>query len=230
MLSFKNTAAKATIGIAAAGLLVATLAGCSMSSSSDTPTKSSDSSSSSKADPKPLADIPALTGVDTAVKLDAGFASALTTLGLTPGTVGTATLTDGSLHFPITGGNVKYFDPSEKYRPYVQGSIQHEGSGFSLAAGGTTVELTNFTIDPGTSKLYGDVAVNGSSAATQALLFNLYGGTLQPLQMDGDNAILTGTTVHISKVAADLLNKTFSTDAVKSQLLVGVATITVATK
>jgi hypothetical protein len=219
---------KATIGIMTAGLLVAGLAACSSTASSDT--GSSSKPSASAAAEKPLASIPTLTGVDTAVLLDADFAAALTSLGLTPGTVGTATLVDGSLHFPITGGNVDYYDPQGKTRPYVQGSIAHEGSGFSLTAGDTKVELTNFTIDPGTSKLFGDVSVNGTSAATQVLLFNLYGGTLKPLQMDGNNAVLEGTTVHISKVAADLLNQTFKTDAVKSQLLVGIAKITVIAK
>ncbi|WP_104127492.1 hypothetical protein [Cryobacterium sp. Y57] len=223
---------KATIGFASAGILIAGLAGCSAgaSTTAPAPAASSSSSNSAEATPTPLASIPSLSGVDTAVLLDAGFGAALTSLGLTAGTVGTATLTDGSLHFPITGGNVDYYDPAESYRPFVQGSIQHEGSGFSLSAGDTVVELTNFTIDPGTSELFGDVSVNGESAATQALLFNLYGSTLEPLKMEGDNAILTGTTVHISSVAAGLLNSTFSTEAVTDQMLVGIATITAATK
>lgn len=217
---------KATIGIMTAGLLVASLAGCS--STGTAPASSPASTQASQ--PKPVASIPSLTGVDTAVLLDANFAAALTSLGLTPGTVGTATLVDGSLHFPITGGNVDYYDPSKSYRPYVQGSIKHEGSGFSLTAGATKVELTNFTIDPGTSKLFGDVSVNGTSAATQALLFNLDGTTLKPLQADGNNAILEGTTVHISADAAAVLNKVFKTDAVKAGLLVGIAKITVIAK
>jgi hypothetical protein len=221
---------KATLGLATAGLLVAGLAACSSGAGATAPVASPSASSSADATPKPVASIPTLKGVDTAVLLDANFAAALTSLGLTPGTVGTATLVDGSLHFPITGGNVDYYDPSASYRPFVQGSIQHEGSGFSLTAGDTKVELTNFTIDPGTSKLFGDVSVNGTSAATQVLLFNLYGGTLKPLKMDGNNAILEGTTVHISSEAAGLLNSTFKTKAVADQLLVGIATITVATK
>jgi hypothetical protein len=223
---------KATVGFAAAGILIAGLAGCSSEASTTTPApaESSSSSSSAEATPTPLASIPSLSGVDTAVLLDADFGAALTSLGLAAGTVGTATLEEGSLHFPISGGNVDYYDPAEDYRPFVQGSIEHEGSGFSLTAGDIVVELTNFTIDPGTSELFGDVSVNGESAATQALLFDLYGGTLEPLKMDGDNAILTGTTVHISSVAAGLLNSTFSTDAVADQMLVGIATITAATK
>ncbi|WP_104192178.1 hypothetical protein [Cryobacterium sp. Y82] len=227
-----RTFTKATIGFASAGILIAGLAGCSSDASTTTPAPASSSSSSSSAEatPTPLASIPSLSGVDTAVLLDADFGAALTSLGLTANTVGTATLEEGSLHFPITGGNVEYYDPAEDYRPYVQGSIEHEGSGFSLTAGDIVVELTNFTIDPATSELFGDVSVNGESVAPQALLFDLYGGTLEPLKMDGDNAILTGTTVHISSVAAGLLNSTFSTDAVADQMLVGIATITAATK
>ena len=224
-----RTLTKTTLSLATAGLLIAGLAACSTTADATAPAENS-SSSSEEATPKAVASIPALSGVDTSVLLDADFAAALTSLGLAPGTVGTATLTDGSLHFPITGGNVDYYDPEEDYRPFVQGSIEHEGSGFSLTAGETVVELTNFTIDPGTSKRFGDVSVNGESAATQVLLFNLYGGTLKPLQMDGDNAILEGTTVHISAEAAGLLNDTFKTDAVADQLLVGIAKITVATK
>ncbi|SMG20901.1 hypothetical protein SAMN06296010_1086, partial [Agreia pratensis] len=133
--------AKTSISLAAAGLLAFSLAACS-SSSESTESTSSSPTSSAESTPTPVASIPSLTGVDTAVLLDSGFAAALTSLGLTPGTVGTATLTDGSLHFPITGGNVDYYDPAQKYRPYVQGTIKHEGSGFSLTAGDTVVDLT----------------------------------------------------------------------------------------
>jgi hypothetical protein len=141
---------------------------------------------------KPPASIPALTGASTPVTLEASFAKALETLKLTPGVIGTAELADGSLVFPITGGKVDYYDPAKDYRPYVPGLISHAGSGFCLTAGDTTVDLTNFTIDPGTSKLYGDVAVSGKTAAKQAYIFNLDGSTLKPLQKSGDTAILEG--------------------------------------
>ncbi|MEV0246593.1 hypothetical protein AB0H76_08410 [Nocardia sp. NPDC050712] len=185
---------------------------------------------STTAMPKPAAQIDALTGKSTAVALDKGFTDALTSLGLTPGIVGGATLDNGSVSFPITGGQVKYYTPGT-VNPYVQGDIKHNGSGLSLAAGATTVELTNFDIDPGTSVLYGDVSVNGAPAASHALLFNLDGSTLQPLQNGPDStAILQGTRVLVSADAAALLNKTFNTDAVKAGLLVGIATITLNTK
>lgn len=230
MFTIRKSMAATAIGV----MSLVPLAACSSSddggSAAATTSSSSSAAASTSTQPEPAAQVDALTGVDTAVALDTGFTDALTTLGLTPGTVGTATLADGSLRFPITGGNVKYWTPGT-VDPYVQGSIDHEGSGLSLTAGGTTVELTNFVIDPGTSLLMGDVTVNGESAATDAVLFDLDGRTLEPLATGPNNtAILQGTTVHISETAAGLLNETFKTDAVTPGLLVGVATITVNTQ
>lgn len=206
-------------GIALATVAAFPLAACSSSDSGG---------GSSTSAPKALASIDGLTGESTAILLDQGFVDALTSLKLTPGVVGTAALTEGSLVFPITGGNVTYFKPGT-VSPYVIGQIQHEGSGLSLTAGDTKVELTNFNVDPGVSRVYGDVSVNGKVAATSAFLFQLNGTTLKPLQSEGDTAILEGTKVFISPVAADLLNKTFGTDAVTKDLLVGIAKITVNT-
>nr|WP_235916757.1 hypothetical protein [Spelaeibacter cavernicola] len=206
------------------------LAACSSDDSSSS-SSGTTSAAASSSEPAPAAEVDSLTGVSTAVALDPGFTGALTTLGLTPGVVGPATLADGSITFPITGGNVKYWTPGTVQHPYVEGIIHHDGAGLSLSAGGTTVELVNFNIDPGTSKLMGDVKVNGTVAAPQAVLFDLDGSTLKPLSMGPNNtAILQGTQVKMSADAAGLLNQTFKTDAVKAGLLVGVATITINTK
>ena len=219
---------KTSLTIATAAMLVGGLAACSSTSGSSTPSSPAATSSSAPATPTPVASIPKLGGIDTQVALDAGFVAALTSLGLTPGVLGTATLVDGTLHFPITGGNVDYYDPSASYRPYVQGSISHDGSGISLTAGATVVDLTNFRIDPGTSKLFGTVSANGAKVADDVYIFNLDGSTLKPLSKDADgNAVLEGTRVLISPDAAGLLNKTFKTDAVTDTLLVGIAKITV---
>lgn len=214
------SAKRGFVAVAMAALVAAPLAACGSSDN--------DSSSSSSA-PKPVASIEDLQGETTAIALDKGFTDALSSLKLTPGVVGTAKLTNGSLVFPITGGNVTVFKPGE-VSPYVIGQIQHEGSGLSLTAGGTKVELTNFNVDPGVSRVYGDVTVNGKVAATDAFLFQLDGRTLKPLKTEGNTAILEGTKVEISKDAAPLLDQTFKTDAVKPGLLVGIATITVDTQ
>ena len=223
-------AGRSTLGLAVAGLLALSLAACAAPA---TNAAENPSQSASQQDPDPTAVIAELGGVDTQVTLDQGFVDAITGLGLTPGVVGNATLTDGVLAFPITGGNVKYWDPDLKYRPYVQGSIEHDGSGISLSAGGTTVELTDFRIDPGTSELYGTVSANGAEVGKDILIFDLDGHTLKPLQKGPNGeAILEGTKVFVSSGAADLLNKTFGTDAVKggrdTGLLVGIAKITAA--
>ncbi len=216
---------KMAISIATAGILVSGLAACSMES---TPTTESPAAETpAEVDPQPLASIPALDGVDTQVTLDQGFVDALTSLGLTPGVTGTATLVDGALHFPITGGNVDYYDPEEDYRPYVQGSIEHDGSGITLTAGDIVVGLSDFRIDPGTSQLFGTVTANGEEVGQDIYIFNLDGSTLNPLAEDADgNAVLEGTTVLISPDAAALLNETFGTDAVTDELVVGIAKIT----
>ncbi|MDQ6937999.1 MAG: hypothetical protein M3140_09870 [Actinomycetota bacterium] len=215
-----NLAKRAAVGLTAAAFLTVPLAACSSGSSSG------DSS-------KPVAQVNNLSkGKMTQVTLNKGFTDALTALKLTPGIVGTAKLdgTTGVATFPITGGNVTYYKPGS-VNPFVQGDIQHDGSGLSLTAGATKVELTNFDIDPGASKLYGRVSVNGKVAVAKAYLFNLDGTTLKALQTPtADTAVLEGTKVEMSPDAAGLLNQTFKTSAVKAGLVVGIAKITVATK
>ncbi len=208
-----NKVMKSVAAVGVVVLAVASSAACS-----------SGGSKSSSGDTKPVATIAALSGPSTKVLLDAGFTSALTSLGLKPGVLGTATMADGSVSFPITGGNVTVYQKG-KVDPYVQGDIRHQGSGLSLTAGSTEVDLQNFDINPGSSQLFGDVSVNGKVAATHAYLFNLDGSTLAPITISGGVATLTGTRVLVSPVAAPLLDQTFNTTAVKAGLLVGVATI-----
>ena len=188
------------------------------------------SSSEPEATPTPAAAIDSLSGDDTSVKLDAGFVEALTALKVTPGPVGTAKITKGGdAVFPITGGNVSYYGPDSGVNPYVQGRIEHDGSGLSLTAGGKKVELTDFVVDPGKSVLTGKVSVDGKEAAADAPLFFLDGRTLKnPIQVDEDKgtATLTGTTVKLKQEAADLLNQTFGIEDLKGGLVIGVATIT----
>jgi hypothetical protein len=189
----------------------------------------SDDKPAAKPAPTPAAKIDQLSGQSTAVALDANFVKALGTLKLTPAPVGSGEISSaGVASFPITGGNVTYYTPGS-VSPYVQGEIDHDGSGLSLTGGGKTVELTNFVIDPGKSVLTGKVTVDGKVAADSAPLFFLDGRTLKPLETAGDTAILEGTTVKLKAEAADLLNKTFGTDALQGGLVIGVAKITVNT-
>ena len=198
----------------------------------DTESSSSSGTSSAQQDtPKPVAQIDTLTGRNTQVQLDQGFVKALTDLKVAPAPVGSAKITNaGAAVFPITGGNVTYYEPGS-VSPFVQGRVDHDGSGLSLTAGGTKVELQDFVVDPGTSTLTGSVSVDGEEAAASAPLFFLDGRTLEPLKVNESNgtAVLQGTTVKLKKEAADLLNQTFKIDALKEGLVIGVAKITVNT-
>ena len=85
--------------------------------------------------------------------------------------------------------------------------LSRGGTPFSgQLTGGTKVSLTNFNVDPGISRVYGDVKVNGKKVVDSAYLFTLDGRTLKPLRTQGKLAILTGTKVEISPVAAPLLD------------------------
>ncbi len=191
---------------------------------------SSSSGSSSTSKPEPVAQIDQLTGRTTAVALDPGFVEALTSLKLTPSPVGDAKISSsGTASFPITGGNVTYYEPGS-VSPFVQGEIDHDGSGLQLKGGGKTVQLTDFQIDPGASVLTGKVTVDGEEAAADAPLFFLDGRTLEPLKANDDGtAVLQGTTVKFKDESAKLLNQTFGVDALKGGLEVGIAKITVNT-
>ncbi len=227
---FSKSATRKSFVAAAALSAVVGLSACS-SNGTDT-AQAADGSSASYGRPAPVATVPAIPGGTTAVALDAGFTDALTSLGLTPGVVGGATLdgATGTVTFPITGGAVTLYDRDSGYRPWVQGTVFHEGSGLSLTAGGTTVELSDFTIDPGKpARLFGNVSVNGQLAVPSAPLFDLDGSTLNPPTIEGGEAVLQGTEVLLSAEAAELLNSTFMTDALAGDFLIGIATITVPT-
>jgi len=216
----------AIIATAAALALGATACGSDESSSSS----GAGSGSGSSELAKPVADIPSLSGKSTAVALDPGFVDALTKLKLTPSPLGDATISEqGVASFPITGGNVKYFKPGT-VSPFVQGEIDHDGSGLQLKGGGKTVDLTDFVVDPGASVLTGTVTVDGKEAAASAPLFFLDGRTLKPLESKPNGtAVLEGTTVKFKDESAQLLNDTFGVTALEGGLPVGIAKITVNT-
>ena len=214
---------KSAVLALAAGLTLG-LAACGSNNTETTGT-------SGGAAPSPAAALDSLTGKQTAVTLDAGFLAGLTALKVTPATIGGATLdaATGKIAFPISGGNVTYFDPASGVTPFVTGAINHDGSGLQLTgANGKVVKLENFVVDPGASMLTGKVTVDGMVAFESAPLFFLDGSTVKPLDTTSSpgEAILEGTTVSLTKAAADALNGVFETTALTEFFKVGVAEIT----
>jgi hypothetical protein len=108
-----------------------------------------------------------IVGGFTAVTLTS--APTLTGAGLSVGTLGSALFSPGSagtplVFFPVTGGTLDTVS--------FGGSIEHAGSGLSLANAASTVNLTDFTIDTLGGVLTGQVAV-GTSALGAVPLFSL---------------------------------------------------------
>jgi FAD/FMN-containing dehydrogenase len=105
-----------------------------------------------------------VSGGNTVVRVTADFAA----LGLTVSTLGSATIANGLVVFPITGGDL---NPAT-----LGGFILHNGSGVRFAAGATTLDARNFRIDTVTSRLFGDVTAGGSTLSNVALFdFTLSG-------------------------------------------------------
>ncbi len=222
-------------GVALAGTIALGAAACGSSSSTGTSSSSSPSSSaaaapssasaSASASPTPAAEIASLKGVDTAVQVDAKTLAALTSLKVMVSPTGkakaTTTYKPATFDFPITGGNVKVFAKGE-VDPYVQGIIHHDGSGLMFAAGGKTLTVENFDVNPGTSMLM--ASVKGSSGKIP--LFFLDGSGLKITKDAAGHAKLDGTKVELTAEAAAALNKTFSVTAFQPRMLIGIAHIT----
>jgi hypothetical protein len=168
-----------------------------------------------------VAEIPRLTG-STSLDLNPATAAALTRLGVTPGVTGTATVSGSTVTFPITGGDA-VIHANKHYAPgYVDGVILHQGSGLTLTKGATTVSLTNFTIDPGHSILYGNV--DGTVGAANVPLLQLDG---RPLKISSSGGVvhLDGTVANLTPTAAAALNKAFGVTAFAAGMHLGTAHI-----
>jgi hypothetical protein len=164
----------------------------------------------------PKAVIQALGGDETQVKLDAQTLSALQKAGVKVAPISPAKLGNGTVSFPITGGDAFVYPVSQA--PYVRGTIDHSG-GLKLSAGGKTVRATHFEINPGTSRLI--ATINGK---TQIPLFFLDGRDLQ-ISQDGGATVLQGTHVKLDPVGASALDKAFGVSTFKPYTSIGVATI-----
>ena len=216
----------ATTGLLAGGLVfgVAACGGDSTGSSSGG-SSAAPSAAAPMAAPAPQAEIAQLKGTDTAVAVEPSVLAALKSLGVTPTPTGNAKLTmqyGPTLDFPITGGNVKIFDKTQ-VTPYVQGTINHDGSGLNFAGAGKSLTVQNFVVDPGTSVLTAEVKEMNNAKVP---LFNLDGTDLAISMDPQGKAKLDGTKVLLTPEAATALNTTFGVQAFKPMMQIGVAHIT----
>ena len=201
---------------ALAGVLA--LAGVACGSDSDSTSSNTSGSTQSGASANTVTAIPSLSGVGTSVKIDAGTADALKSLGVALAPIGSATFeaSTSTITFPITSGYAEIHSDKNVKPGYIQGSISHEDSGFSLTAGSTKVELSDFVVDPGNSMLYGTVG----GAPKVPLLF--LDGANVAVSTEGSNVVLQGTVAKLTDTAANALNKAFNVTAIKAGLPLGV--------
>jgi len=162
--------------------------------------------------------IPNLTGVGTSVRLDAGTAAALKSLGVSVGPSGTATFdaSTSTVTFPITSGFVEIHSDTAFKPGYIVGSIEHDGSGLTLSAGSTSVELDDFVVDPGNSLLYGTVG-----GKPDVPLLSLDGTNVKVSNDSSGDVVLDGTVAKLTDTAATALDQAFNTTAVKVGLPLG---------
>jgi hypothetical protein len=207
-----------------AGALAVGVSACgsSSSSSSSKPT----AAASSAADTKPILGPLTVTGVQTSVTLDPKLLPTLASLHVTPAPTGTGTLTmpggAATLNFPITGGNVTVYKKGA-VSPYVTGLIHHDGSGLSFTAGGKTLTVDNFDVNPGTSMLTAEV-VQMNNARIPLFFLNGTDLVVTPPGADGI-AKLDGTKVTLTATAADAINKYFGVTAFTTSIPIGIAHI-----
>jgi hypothetical protein len=194
------------------GALVLVGAACGSKSSSS----STDNPASTAADM--VTSIPSLSGVGTSVKLDPGTAAALKSLGVSVAPAGTATFdpATSTVTFPITAGYAEIHSDLGHKPGYIIGSVDHAGSGLTLTAGATKVELSDFVVDPGNSLLYGTV---GGTPMVPLLDLD---GTNVKVGSENGNVVLDGTVAKLTPTAADALNKAFKVDAIKAGTPLGV--------
>jgi len=168
------------------------------------------------------AEITRLGGKQTAVKLDAGTAEALKSLGVTvaPTGKGTFDAATSTVGFPITGGFAA-IHADHNYQPgYIVGNVVHEGSGLKFSKGSTSIEVTNFVVDPGASTL---TATAGGKAGIPLLSLD---GAAVNVSQSGSDVVLQGTVAKLTATGASALNSTFGVTAFKEGLPLGVVTLT----
>ncbi|MCA1656739.1 MAG: hypothetical protein LC713_03355, partial [Actinobacteria bacterium] len=103
---------------------------------------------------------------------------------------------------------------------FIRGAFSHSG-GLKFTAGGKSIELTDFVVNPGDSTL--TATVNGGAAAQ---ILDLDGSALAVSTDAQGNTKLDGTIAKLSQGAADALNKTFGVSLFKQGIVLGVVHVT----
>ncbi len=121
---------------------------------------------------------------------------------------GTTTVT-----FPITEGYLAIYPPTEPN--YIRGTFSHVG-GLRFTAGGNSLELTDFIVNPGTSTL--TATVEGTSAAP---ILDLDGTNVRISDGAQGQTRLDGTIAKLSQAGAEAMNEFFDVSIFRAGLPLG---------
>ncbi len=206
---------KVALAVVAASALALTACGSSSTDSTSGTDVTAETSSNMQAE------FLTLKGVSTSVDLDAGTLKVLTDNKVTPTPIAPATVANNGgvtvASFPITQGYVGVYPTTTPN--YVRGLVSHSG-GLKFTAGGKSLDLTDFMVNPGDSTL--TATVNGGAAAP---ILDLDGTNLKITQDAQGNTKLDGTVAKLSQVGADAMNKYFGVSLFSKGIPLGVVHI-----
>jgi len=162
---------------------------------------------------------PLLGGVTSTVLELAQSAKVLAGAGVGITLTGTAAPNGPDFAFPVTGGDVDL--------SFLEGEIEHQGSGVDLSLGTNTVKLSNFVVDLTNLLIRGDVEVvlNGVSQgpAASTALFDLticnFSGALDPCVTDTSSIRLDGYGARLTAGATAALASALGLSAGQADLL-----------
>jgi hypothetical protein len=147
----------------------------------------------------------------TTLKLDAGAAKALKSLGVSVAPTGRAKAGAAGITFPITAGRI---DPASAV-----GYVKHAG-GLRLSAGKVQVTLSDYNVVIGKRTTL-SAKVNGGGRAQ--LLVPVVGAA--KITRPGLGTTVSNVALHLSAAGAGALNKIFHVTAFKAKLKLGTLTI-----
>ncbi|MDQ6837848.1 MAG: hypothetical protein M3137_05800, partial [Actinomycetota bacterium] len=153
--------------------------------------------------------LPVVYGQDTSVTIDPGTASALGTLGVSLHPTGRATQQGTIVNFPITSGYAEVHSRHDARPGWIDGSLDHAGSGLDVVGPTATVQLTDFVVDPGNSTL--DATVNGKIGVP---LLSLDGSKVTEMVNDAGQVVLAGTVAKLTQTGATTLDQALATTAI----------------
>lgn len=146
----------------------------------------------------------------TTVKLDAGTAAALTSLGVTVSPIKPAKGVSGGVRFPVTGGKLN--------SKTLAGNIRHSG-GLRFSNGTTNVDLTNFTIN-----IDSDPDLVATVGGSRVSILKLDLSNLKN-RSKGKSIKLSGVKATLTAEAAAALNGAFGVTAFTEGLTLGTASV-----